>query len=403
LFFGSFLLFALQRYTSNNTPHLKKIKERFIRNIEIYFKTQLGVDTCNAGKQQSRSTYCGGSIMKRMLQWTAAGFYPGYFSFIMATGIVSIAAFQQRRETVSYVLLGINALAYSALAMLMLMRTLLFPKELLADATLPNRAPALFTITAGTCLLGSQFLVLSGSFHAGISFWVAGLFFWMVLSYTFFTAVIVRKDKTTNEGELNGSWLIYVVGTQAAAVITILLTPYLVRGQDVMLLVALSMHGTGIALYVLLIVLINHRMMFLSLPAEKLTPPYWINMGAAAISTLAGAELILHAHSWGFLQEILPALKWTTLVLWAVTTWWIPLMVVLNVWRYGYKRFPIAYDVEHWSMVFPLGMYAACTFQLGKAAGLAPLLFISSYFFYLALAAWILVFIGMFVRFIRRL
>jgi tellurite resistance protein TehA-like permease len=126
-------------------------------------------------------------------------------------------------------------------------------------------------------------------------------------------------------------------------------------------------------------------------------------MGAAAISTLAGAELILHAHSWNVLQEVLPALMWTTLVLWAVTTWWIPLMVMLNIWRYGYKRFPIVYDVEHWSMVFPLGMYAACTFQFGQVAGLEPLLSISRFFFYLALVAWILVFAGMVARFVRQL
>jgi len=93
---------------------------------------------------------------------------------------------------------------------------------------------------------------------------------------------------------------------------------------------------------------------------------------------------------------------WTTVVLWTVTTWWIPLMVMLNVWRYGYKRFPLTYDVGHWSMVFPLGMYAACTFQFGKVAGFEPLLPISRFFFYLALVAWILVFAGMVARFVRQ-
>ena len=32
----------------------------------------------------------------------------------------------------------------------------------------------------------------------------------------------------------------------------------------------------------------------------KLTPPYWINMGALAITTLAGARLILSSKSWEF-------------------------------------------------------------------------------------------------------
>ncbi len=90
-------------------------------------------------------------------------------------------------------------------------------------------------------------------------------------------------------------------------------------------------------------------------------------------------------------------------MLWAVTTWWIPLIAILNVWRYAYKRLPVRYDVQHWSMVFPLGMYAAGSHQFGIAAGLAPLLIISRYFLYLALAAWTVVFIGMIAALSRKL
>lgn len=148
--------------------------------------------------------------------------------------------------------------------------------------------------------------------------------------------------------------------------------------------------------------MIVRRMLFLNLPPEKLIPPYWINMGAAAISTLAGADLILHAGPEGLLENVLPALKWSTLMCWAVTTWWIPLIVILNVWRYGYRRFPIAYDVQYWSMVFPLGMYSACSFQVGNAMKLPALMHISQYFAYLALAAWVLTFGGMVSGFIRK-
>jgi tellurite resistance protein TehA-like permease len=341
--------------------------------------------------------------MKHILQRAAAGFNPGYFSFIMATGIVTVSAYLQRMGTTAEILFLLNKIAYGIFIFFLILRGLLLPGELASDMTAPSRAPALFTVTAGTCILGSQFLVLSKSFYAGLLFWAVGLFMWAVLSYIFFTAVITGKEKNGDEDELDGSWLLFVVGTQAAAIITILLAPYLAGGQEVMLLAASSLHGAGIALYALLIVLISHRMIFLSLPAEKLSPPYWINMGAAAISTLAGAELLLHAGYGKFVQEILPALKWTTLMLWAVTTWWIPLIAILNVWRYAYKRFPVRYDVQHWSMVFPLGMYAASSHQFGMAVGLAPLLVISRYFLYLALAAWIVVFIGMIAALSRKL
>lgn len=339
--------------------------------------------------------------MRQIFVRSAAGFSPGSFSFIMATGIVSLAVFQHGMVTFAYLLFGVNTIAYFALASVMVIRGLLFPAELLADMTTPSRAPALFTIAPGTCILGSQFLRLSGGVYTATVFWFAGIFFWAVLSYTFFISIIVRSNKTAGEAELSGEWLLYAVGTQSLAILTILLAPGLASWQDDLALTAASLHLAGTALYFILIVMIVHRMLFLALPPEKFIPPYWINMGAAAIGTLAGADLMLHAGPGSLLENVLPALRWSTLLCWAVTTWWIPLVVILNVWRYGYKRFPIAYDVQHWSMVFPLGMYAACSFQLGNAMKLPALIQISQYFVYLALAAWIITFIGMVSGFIR--
>ena len=57
-------------------------------------------------------------------------------------------------------------------------------------------------------------------------------------------------------------------------------------------------------------------------------------MGAVAITTLAGAKLILGAPEWSFLTEILPFLKGFTLFFWAWATWWIPLLFILGFWRH---------------------------------------------------------------------
>ena len=48
-------------------------------------------------------------------------------------------------------------------------------------------------------------------------------------------------------------------------------------------------------LYIWMIALIFYRFTFLPLTPGDLTPPYWINMGAMAISTLAGAALVAKA------------------------------------------------------------------------------------------------------------
>jgi tellurite resistance protein TehA-like permease len=126
-----------------------------------------------------------------------------------------------------------------------------------------------------------------------------------------------------------------------------------------------------------------------------LTPPYWINMGAVAITTLAGARLIIAAPGWSLLSEIAPFLKGFTLFFWAAATWWIPLLFALGFWRHVYKRFPLKYDPQYWGMVFPFGMYTVCTLQLSNAIDFPPLLVIPRYFVYLALAGWLAVSLGL--------
>ena len=58
---------------------------------------------------------------------------------------------------------------------------------------------------------------------------------------------------------------------------------------------------------------------------SDLAPPYWINMGAVAISTLAGSLLVAAAPQSPLLTELLPFLKGLTLLFWATATWWIPM------------------------------------------------------------------------------
>jgi tellurite resistance protein TehA-like permease len=141
--------------------------------------------------------------------------------------------------------------------------------------------------------------------------------------------------------------------------------------------------------------LIFYRFTFVNVTMASLTPPYWINMGAVAITTLAGARLIIAAPGSAVLSEIVPFLKGFTLFFWSAGTWWIPLLFVLGIWRHVYKRFPIRYDPQYWGMVFPLGMYTTCTFQLSRALDFPPLMLIPRIFIYLAVAAWLAAIAGL--------
>jgi tellurite resistance protein TehA-like permease len=117
-------------------------------------------------------------------------------------------------------------------------------------------------------------------------------------------------------------------------------------------------------------------------------------MGAMAISTLAGSLLILNSPHAPFLHSMLPFLKGFTVFYWATGTWWIPMLIVLAIWRHGVRRFPFTYDPMYWGAVFPLGMYAVCTFRMMQAMELHFLGLLPQLMFGLGLAAWVLLFAG---------
>jgi tellurite resistance protein TehA-like permease len=127
--------------------------------------------------------------------------------------------------------------------------------------------------------------------------------------------------------------------------------------------------------------------MFFKIQPDEMTPPYWINMGAVAITTLAGANLLLKGTA-PFLGDLAPFLKGFTIFFWASGTWWIPLLFLLGAWRHIYKRYPLTYHPVYWGLVFPMGMYTVSTFQLAKALKLDFLLLIPKFFIYFALIAW---------------
>jgi tellurite resistance protein TehA-like permease len=149
-------------------------------------------------------------------------------------------------------------------------------------------------------------------------------------------------------------------------------------------------------LYLWLIALIFYRIVFRPLTAAELTPPYWINMGAMAISTLAGVSLAKAAASgFALLAELLPLIKGLTLMFWATATWWLPILLMLGAWRHVRKRYPLTYDHGYWGAVFPLGMYALCTLRVAREFDLPFLTPLGVAFVWASLAAWTATSVGL--------
>lgn len=321
------------------------------------------------------------------------GFFPGYFAVVMATGIVSQAAHFCGHDRVASVLLWINLAAYGVIWTITLVRLVLHPGVVRSDLMHHARGATFLSVVAATSVLGSQLVILSSAQSAGFALWLLAVSLWVVLIYIFFAAMTIAETKPPLETGINGAWLLTVVSTESLCVLGTLVASARPR-PEIILFFSLLAYLVGAMLYVLLMALILYRWLFFSLAADTMTPPYWINMGALAITTLAGSRLLLSGETWPFLRHIAVFLEGFTLFFWATATWWIPLLLLLGFWRHVLQRVPIAYDAQYWSLVFPLGMYAVATFMLERATGLTFLAVIPPFVLYPALLAWLLTFAG---------
>jgi tellurite resistance protein TehA-like permease len=199
--------------------------------------------------------------------------FPGYFSLVMATGIISVATYRLEMRTIAWTLLVINIAAYVILWSLTLLRLARFLPRVLSDLTDYVRGPGFFTLVAGTCVLGAQLVIIAGLFTVAVLLWLCGLALWLLVMYTFFTAVIIREEKPMLETGINGAWLIAVVATQSISVLGTLLAPQFNAGREVLLFFTLSIYLIGCMLYLSIITLIFYRLTFVKLTTAELTPP----------------------------------------------------------------------------------------------------------------------------------
>lgn len=324
-----------------------------------------------------------------------------YFAMVMATGIVAIAAHLLGYTAVAFVIHLLNLVLYGVLLLLFLLRICFFWFEIVKDMKDYQKGPGFFTFVAGTAIVGNQLVIIESFPQLASLLLKIAIAAWVLITYSFFVIITVKEEKPTLDKGINGSWLIIIVSTQAVSTLITSLTSYS-RHPEIDAFSALVFYMAGGIMYLYIMSLIIYRLSFFQLKADELGAPYWINMGAAAITTLAGSKLISGMNETGELVEFIPFLKGFTLFFWSASTWWIPLMLILGTWRHVYKRIPLpvspqGYNAGYWGMVFPLGMYTVCTVQLSDALELPFLKVIPRFFIFVALFAWAAVMTG-FVR-----
>jgi tellurite resistance protein TehA-like permease len=299
---------------------------------------------------------------------------------VMASGIVSVAAHQQRRGGVSAALAIVAAVVWAGLVVLSGARMVLAADLVRADLDSPARQFDFCTFVAAADVLGVRAAV-AGWDRIGVALLLLGALAWLALAVTLPTAMR-RRCSTPVWWAASGNWLLAVVATQSLAVLAGTLAGP--GGGGPLVWLALACWVIGLALYAALIVAIVARVRSTDAPPARFTPDDWIVMGALAISTLAATALLSAEPAGRTRALVAPAAVLT----WAVASSAVAPLGMLHLRRLLRDRAARRYQARWWAAVFPLGMYSVATDQLAVTLGMHPLESVVPIAFWVALGAW---------------
>ncbi len=325
---------------------------------------------------------------------------PGYFALVMGTCIVSIGVNTNGLTLVSDVMMWLAVVGYAVLIVATVWRAVAYPAELRADFTDPRRGFGFFTFVAGTDVLGTR-IAGTGEHGIALGLLIVGGLSWFLLGYVVpWTAVLGREDRPVVAGA-NGTWFIWVVASQSVAVLAAVLEPASDFRRELALLAVCSW-SVGVILYAAAGVFVAARMLLYPLRPTDLTPPYWVAMGATAITVVAGARIVEMADA-PMVTATRGLIAGTSVVFWAFGSWLIIPLIAAGWWRHVKHRVPLRYDATLWSIVFPVGMYGVAGQYLGVADHLPIVEGIGKYEIWVALGFWAVIFVAMLVHLTRTL
>jgi tellurite resistance protein TehA-like permease len=323
---------------------------------------------------------------------------PGSFAFVMATGIVSTSFQAVGWAPASIALLVIALGGLLVLTLATGWRAVVHPRSMLADARNPARAFGYFTIVAAINVIGVR-LYDPAAPTATIVLGIISVPLWLLLTYGVPALLMLRSSDKSVASEVNGSWFLWVVGTQSLATASAVIAP--LWHNQALAAVSVALWGIGVMLYLILATLVTLRLLTVRSEPRTLGASYWIYMGATAITVLAGSRILVLPADAPIVAATSAIVSGLTFVLWAFGVWWVPLLVIFGVWRHAVRRVPLRYEAELWSIVFPLGMYAVASIHYGTEVGLPLVVSMGEVGAWIAGAAWLVVASAMVVAVVR--
>lgn len=318
---------------------------------------------------------------------------PGYFALVMSTGMVSIGLNLHGLHAASVLLLWIAIVSFVVLLAANIIRFTRYPGDALADVRSPERAFGFFTLVAGIDVVGTR-LVIDGHNNLAGGLLAVALAIWLVLGYVIPALAVLGRKERPVISHTNGTWFIWAVASQSVTVLASTLQPTGVPGRNLLALVAVFSWCLGVFLYAVVGILLIVRLTVYHFTPQDINPPYWVAMGATAITVLAGSRIVA--------MEAAPTVDVTrglvaglALLFWCFGTWLIPALLAVGWWRHVVHHVPFTYNAAWWSLVFPVAMYGVGSHYLGVADHLPIVAGVGDTVIWVSIGVWTVAFVSM--------
>jgi tellurite resistance protein TehA-like permease len=217
--------------------------------------------------------------------------HPGYFAFVMATGIISTGTFLLGPSWLSQALLVIGSIGFVVLVVVLVIWLARYRSRVMAEIQAPERVFGFFAISASCDLLGARFASAGHPMVTTVLACAAAVV-WFVLTYGVPASLLLARQRDSVLSGIDGTWLLWVVATQSLSIDASTLVPAWPSQSELLATAAVALWSVGLVLYLLLVSLIWQRWLTVVMTPATLSPPYWILMGATGIIVLAGSDIL---------------------------------------------------------------------------------------------------------------
>ncbi len=246
-------------------------------------------------------------------------------------------------------------------------QTVLFYKDALEEMINPEKTFYFFTIVGTVNFVGICFSRVF-HFHTTASIcWYVAIGLWLGVSLFSFSILFLNRKSEDRKIEdvLHGGWFFATVGAQSTALLGIIVAEHATGYVLFIQVFSFALWSVGASLYLVFMALIILRLMFYRFDSNAVLSPYWMNIGAAALTAITGTVFYRHIQAAGGpFVDFLPFLKGISLLFWSFGLWWMPFLIILTLRKLVYSDECLSFTIGYWEIVFALGLYADGTIHM---------------------------------------